>query len=136
MGTIKTGAVRNRRKAQETKMWSDDIRQIVAIFQEQFQAGGVIMDPAKYVAKYQSELKAAGPELTFLQLAGPDKKSPFGVIKPAESWSTARLDNNRWGEWSEPRWTRCRQPVLATSPQRDHTSCRSFRRLDLYLSQN
>jgi hypothetical protein len=85
METKKTGAVRNQRKAQETKMWSNDIRQVVGIFQERFHADEVIMDAAKYVARYQSELKAAGPELAFLQLASPDEKSPFGW-KP-----TARL---------------------------------------------
>jgi len=36
------------------------------------------MDPAKYVAEYKSELEDAGPELTFLGLAKPSKKSPFG----------------------------------------------------------
>ena len=85
MGTIKKAAARNRRKAPETKAWSDDIRQVVGIFQERFHADEVIMDAVKYVATHQSKLKAAGPELTFLQLASPDKKSPFGW-KP-----TARL---------------------------------------------
>ena len=45
------------------------------------------MDPVKYVAKYKNQLEAAGPELTFLQLAVPDEKSPIGW-KP-----TARLIN-------------------------------------------
>ena len=70
--------VRNQSKTQETKMWSKDIKQLVALLQERFQAGEVIKDPAKYVAKYRWHIKAAGPELTFLQLATPDKSSPFG----------------------------------------------------------
>jgi hypothetical protein len=85
MVTIDRGAVRNRRKAWATKIWNDDIHKIVAIFQETFHAGEVIMDPAKYVTEYKENLEAAGPELTFLQLATPDTKSPFGW-KP-----TARL---------------------------------------------
>ena len=59
-------------------MWSKDIKQLVVLFQETFQAGEVIKDPAEYVAKYRRHIKAAGPELTFLQLATPDKSSPFG----------------------------------------------------------
>jgi hypothetical protein len=77
MATMKTSTVRNQRKGLETKMY-DNINKIVAIFQERFHAGEVIMDPAKYVAEYKEELEAAGPELTFLQLATLDKKSPFG----------------------------------------------------------
>jgi hypothetical protein len=78
MGTIEVGAVRNRRKVQETKMWNDDIRQIVAILQEQFHVGEVKTDPVEYVAQFKKQLEAAGSELKFLQLATPDKKSPFG----------------------------------------------------------
>jgi hypothetical protein len=65
-------------KLQREAVWSNDIRQIVKLFQETFQLGDVIRDPVEYVKEYKSQLRAAGPELKFLQLAKPDKKSPFG----------------------------------------------------------
>src|SRR5450759_4826791 len=59
------------------EMWTNNIRQVVEIFQQVFQVTKVIKDPVKYVEEYKGELRAAGPELEFLQLAKPDKKSPF-----------------------------------------------------------
>lgn len=78
MSANTTRAVRNQLNTQTTKMWSEDVKQLVALLQENFQAGEMIKDPAEYVAKYRWSIKAAGPELTFLQLATPDKSSPFG----------------------------------------------------------
>jgi hypothetical protein len=60
------------------KMWSNDIRQIVDLFHSRLHFGEVIKDPVDYVEALKPELRAAGPELKFLQLAVPDKKSPFG----------------------------------------------------------
>jgi hypothetical protein len=60
------------------KMWSNDIRQIVNLFHSRLHVGEVIKDPVDYVDALKPELRAAGPELKFLQLAVPDKKSPFG----------------------------------------------------------
>ena len=57
---------------------SDDIRQIVDLFHNRLHFGEVIKDPIDYVEALKPELRAAGPELKFLQLAVPDKKSPFG----------------------------------------------------------
>jgi hypothetical protein len=75
MATIETGT---RRKTEAKKIWDDSTYQIIAILQETFHVGEVIMEPAKYVTKYKDQLEAAGPELAFLQLATPSKKSPFG----------------------------------------------------------
>jgi hypothetical protein len=60
------------------KMWSDDIQQIVNLFHNRLHFGEVIKDPVDYLEALKPELRAAGPELEFLQLAVPDKKSPFG----------------------------------------------------------
>src|SRR4051794_1198780 len=78
MSKTETGAVRNRRKAQETEMWSDEIRQVVEVFQETVHIDQVIKDPVDYVEKYEANLRSAGPTLKFLGLAISDKKSPFG----------------------------------------------------------
>jgi hypothetical protein len=58
-------------------MWSDDIRKTVDLLQQQLHFGEVIEDPIEYVAAYKPELRAAGPELQFLQLAVADKTSSF-----------------------------------------------------------
>jgi hypothetical protein len=76
-----TGTNRSRempRTSGSEKMWSNDIRQIVDLFHSQLHFGEVIKDPVDYVEALKPELRAAGPELKFLQLAVPDKKSPFG----------------------------------------------------------
>ncbi|HEY1981931.1 MAG TPA: hypothetical protein VGH13_17795 [Xanthobacteraceae bacterium] len=65
-------------KRQRQAKWNNDILQIVRLVQERFQVGEVISDPVQYVEEYKSKLTAAGPELRFLLLAKPDKKSPFG----------------------------------------------------------
>jgi hypothetical protein len=59
-------------------MWSNDIRQIVELFQSRVHVQKVINDPVEYVKVFERMLRALGPELKFLQLAVPDKKSPFG----------------------------------------------------------
>src|SRR5665213_3894431 len=75
---MKNRNIKRTAKLHREAIWSNDIRQIVKIFQETFQAGDVISDPVQYVEEYKSYLIAAGPELKFLQLAKPDKESPFG----------------------------------------------------------
>jgi hypothetical protein len=60
------------------KMWTDDIRQIVNLFQSQLHFGEITKNPIDYLEALKPELRAAGPELEFLQLAEFDKKSPFG----------------------------------------------------------
>jgi hypothetical protein len=59
-------------------MWSGDVRQIVDLFHGRLHFGEVIKDPVDYVEALKPELRAAGPELKFLQLAVLDRKSPFG----------------------------------------------------------
>ena len=66
------------RTSKSEKKWSNDIRQIVDLFHSRLHVGEVIKDPVDYVEALEPELRAAGPELKFLQLAVPDKKSPFG----------------------------------------------------------
>lgn len=64
------------------KMWSNDIRQIVELFHSRSHFGEVIKDPFDYVEALKPELRAAGPELTFLQLAVLDKKAPLVGSQP------------------------------------------------------
>ena len=63
-------------------MWSDDIRQIVELFHSRPHVGEVIKDPVDYVEALKPELRAAGPELKFLQLAVPDKRAPLVGSQP------------------------------------------------------
>jgi hypothetical protein len=55
---------------------------VIKFFQETFQAGKLEPDPAKYLDKFRAEIKATGRVFQYLELAEPDKKSPFGW-KPA-----------------------------------------------------
>ena len=59
-------------------MWSNEIRQVVEVFQETVHLDQVIKNPVDYVAKYDANLRSAGPTLAFLGLAISDEKSPFG----------------------------------------------------------
>jgi hypothetical protein len=60
------------------KMPSDDLQQIMTLFHSRLHFGEVIKNPIDYLTALELELRAAGPELQFLQLAVFDKKSPFG----------------------------------------------------------
>lgn len=56
-----------------------DIQLIIEIFQQIYQPPGEAIDNSiEYVKRYNKFIKIAGPELNFLQLADPDKQSPFG----------------------------------------------------------
>lgn len=74
---MSTNETRTQRNVWTKKIWDDSIYQIIAILQERLHIGGVITHPATFVAAYKEQLGAAGPELTFLQLATPNKESPF-----------------------------------------------------------
>jgi hypothetical protein len=57
----------------------NDIQLVVEIFQQIYQPQGEVIDnPTEYVKRCKKLIKSAGPELNFLGLAHPDKKSPFG----------------------------------------------------------
>jgi hypothetical protein len=75
-------ALKSRRalgqRKERRKMWSNGIRQVVEVFQEKVNVDRVIKDPVEYVEKYKVYLRTARPELEFLGLAIPDRKSPFG----------------------------------------------------------
>jgi hypothetical protein len=77
------------------KMWTDDIRQIVALFQSRLHFGEVIKNPIDYLKALKPELRAAGPELEFLQLAVPEKNSPFGWKPTPRLMELIAEPNNR-----------------------------------------
>ena len=52
--------------------------ELIDFFQKAFQAGTIERDPEKYLAKYRSEIEAAGQVFQYLQLARPDSKSALG----------------------------------------------------------
>ena len=52
--------------------------ELIDFFQKAFQAGTIERDPEKYLAKYRSEIEAAGQVVQYLQLARPDSKSALG----------------------------------------------------------
>jgi|ERR1700730_8808326 len=51
---------------------------LITFFQKAFQAGTVERDPEKYLAKYRSEIEAAGKVFQYLELAKPDSKAALG----------------------------------------------------------
>ena len=57
---------------------STQTRDLITFFQKAFQAGTVERDPEKYLAKYGSEIEAAGQVFQYLELAKPDSKSALG----------------------------------------------------------
>src|ERR1700679_2783574 len=76
-----------KQKLPRNILLSDDVRQIVKIVQEQFQAADVITDQHQYVKRFRSHFDAAYPELRFLRLAEADENSPF-------DWSPTPLLSN------------------------------------------
>src|ERR1700730_9047614 len=56
-------------------MFSTQALKLINFFQKAFQAGTIERDPEKYLAKYRSEIEAAGQVFQYLQLARPDSKS-------------------------------------------------------------
>jgi hypothetical protein len=57
---------------------STQTRDLITFFQKAFQAGTVERDPEKYLAKYGSEIEAAGQVFQYLELAKPDSKAALG----------------------------------------------------------
>jgi hypothetical protein len=51
---------------------------LIDFFQKAFQAGTVERDPEKYLAKYRSDIEAAGQVFQYLGLATPDSKATLG----------------------------------------------------------
>jgi len=51
---------------------------LINFFQKAFQVGTIERDPEKYLAKYRSEIEAAGQVFQYLELATPDSKSALG----------------------------------------------------------
>jgi hypothetical protein len=66
------------RTNESKKLWSNDIQKVVELFHKRIHVGEVIKHAIEYVEAYKPELRAAGSELQFLQLAVADNKSPFG----------------------------------------------------------
>src|ERR1700737_3414320 len=53
-------------------------RKLINFFQKAFQVGTIERDPEKYLAKYRSEIGAAGQVFQYLELATLDSKSALG----------------------------------------------------------
>jgi hypothetical protein len=62
----------------EKSSMSTQTRELISFFQKAFQAGTVERDPEKYLAKYRSEIEAAGKVFQYLELATPDSKAALG----------------------------------------------------------
>jgi hypothetical protein len=60
---------------------------MINLFQEIFHVGHVETDPAKYVAKYSSQIKDAGQLLEYLRLAKRYRQSPLVGSRRAFSWN-------------------------------------------------
>jgi hypothetical protein len=59
-------------------MFDNDIRRLVAIFQEVFNLDKFDRDQAKYVKRYEYLIERTGQLFEYFSLAKPDKKSPLG----------------------------------------------------------
>jgi hypothetical protein len=57
---------------------SSQTRDLINFFQKAFQAGTMERDPEEYLAKYRSQIQAAGRVFQYLELATPDSKSVLG----------------------------------------------------------